>query len=146
MLSGEYEHTLDAKGRVILPMQLRAELGDKFYVTRGFEKCLAIYSVEGFEKLGETIDALPNSSREVRRIERMLIPSARLCEVDKQGRFVVPQRLREFANIEKDVMIVGSGRRAEIWNPELWEDYLYGEDSMELEDAADILREQGLSL
>lgn len=146
MLSGEYSHNLDAKGRVILPARLREEIGDSFYITRGFEGCLAIYSSEEFEKLGAAIQALPGNMKEVRKLQRIIITGAHQCEVDKQGRFVVPPTLREFASLEKELTIVGNGSHAEIWDSAKWNEYLYGDDSMSLEEAAEALRAEGLSM
>lgn len=146
MLSGEYSHNLDAKGRVILPARLREEIGDSFYITRGFEGCLAVYSSEEFEKLGAAISALPGNMKEVRKLQRIIITGAHQCEVDKQGRFVVPPTLREFASLEKELTIVGNGSHAEIWDSAKWNEYLYGEDSMSLEEAAEALRAEGLSM
>lgn len=146
MLSGEYSHNLDAKGRVIMPSKLREDLGDSFYVTKGFEGCLAVYSQEEFEKLGSAIQALPGNMREVRRLQRLIITGAHLCEADKQGRFVIPPTLREFASLDKELVIVGNGDHAEIWDSVKWDDYLYGDDSMSLEDAAEALRSEGLSM
>lgn len=146
MLSGEYSHNLDAKGRVIMPSKLREELGENFYVTKGFEGCLAVYSQEEFEKLGAAIQALPGNMREARRLQRVIITGAHLCEADKQGRFVIPPTLREFASLEKELVIVGNGNHAEIWDNAKWNDYLYGDDSMSLEDAAEALRAEGLAM
>lgn len=146
MLSGEYSHNLDAKGRVILPARLREELGDNFYVTKYFEGCLAVYSAEEFEKLGASIQALPGNMKEVRKLQRIIITGAHQCEIDKQGRFVIPPTLREFASLEKELTIVGNGTHAEIWDSAKWNEYLYGDDSMSLEDAAEALRAEGLSM
>lgn len=146
LLSGEYSHSLDAKGRIILPAKLREEIGDSFYVTKGFENCLAVYSSGEFENLSASINALPGNMREARRLQRIIISGAHSCEADKQGRFVIPPQLREFASLDKDVVIVGNGNHAEIWNTEAWNEYLYGEDSLSLEDAAEALRAAGLSM
>lgn len=146
MLSGEYQHNLDAKGRIIMPSKLREEIGDTFYVTRGFEGCLAIYSSVEFEKLGASIQALPGNMREVRKLQRTIITGAHFCEADKQGRFVIPPALREFAGLDKEAVVVGNVNHAEIWNAAAWNEYLYGDDSMSLEDAAEALRAEGLSL
>lgn len=146
MLSGEYSHNLDAKGRVIMPSKLREELGESFYVTKGFEGCLAVYSAEEFEKLGAAIQSLPGNMREARRLQRVIITGAHLCEADKQGRFVVPPTLREFAALDKELVIVGNGNHAEIWDAAKWNEYLYGDDSMSLEDAAEALRAEGLCM
>lgn len=145
MLSGEYSHNLDAKGRVILPARLREEIGDTFYVTRGFEGCLAVYSSSEFEKLGQAIGSLPGNMREVRKLQRIIITGAHQCEIDKQGRFVIPPTLREFASLEKELVIVGNGSHAEIWDSAKWNEYLYGEDSISLEEAAEALQNAGLA-
>ena len=123
MLSGEYRHNLDAKGRIIMPTKLREELGDTFYVMHGFEGCLAVRSVEEFENLSNSVGALPGVSRDVRRIQRVMNSSACPCEADKQGRFVIPPQLRAFAKLEKEIVIVGVGKYAEIWDKDRWEDY-----------------------
>lgn len=146
MLSGEYSHNLDAKGRVILPSKLRDELGDNFYVTKYFEGCLAVFSQEEFEKLGASIQNLPGNMREVRRLQRIIITGAHQCEADKQGRFVIPSPLREYAGLDKEVTVVGNGKHAEIWDSTVWNNYMSGEDSMSLEDAAEALRAEGLSM
>lgn len=146
MLSGEYSHNLDAKGRVILPSKLREELGDNFYVTKYFEGCLAVFSAEEFEKLGASIQSLPGNMREARKLQRIIITGAHQVDADKQGRFVIPPTLREFAKLEKEVVVVGNGSHAEIWDSAAWAEYLYGEDSMSLEDAAEALRAEGLSM
>ncbi len=146
LLSGEYQHNLDAKGRVILPAKLREEIGDSFYVTKGFEGCLAVYSADEFEKLGRSILELPGNMREARRLQRTIITGAHFCEADKQGRFVIPPNLREFAGLDKEAVVVGSVNHAEIWSAERWDEYLNGDDSMSLEDAAEALRAEGLSM
>ena len=146
MLSGEYRHNLDAKGRIIMPTKLREELGDTFYVMQGFEGCLAVRSVEEYENLANSVSALPGVSSDARRMQRMINASACSCEADKQGRFVIPPQLRAFAKLEKEVVVVGVGNRAEIWDKDRWEDYLYGENSVSMEDVADRLAEQGLSM
>lgn len=145
MLSGEYNHNLDAKGRVILPSKLREEIGDTFYVTRYFEGCLGVFSVEEFEKLGNAIQSLPGNMSEVRRLQRIIITGAHMCEVDKQGRFVVPPQLRGHASLEKELVIVGNGTHAEIWDSNRWQEYLYGDDSVSLEEAAEALNAAGLA-
>lgn len=145
MLSGEYSHNLDAKGRVILPARLREEIGDTFYVTRGFEGCLAVYSASEFERLGQAISSLPGNMREVRKLQRIIITGAHQCEIDKQGRFVIPPTLREFASLDKELVIVGNGSHAEIWDSAKWNEYLYGEDSISLEEAAEALQNAGLA-
>ncbi len=146
MLSGQYSHNLDAKGRIILPSKLREEIGDSFYVTRYFEGCLGIFSQSEFEKLGAKIQALPWAMKEVRKLQRLFITGAHLCEADKQGRFVIPPTLREFAKLDKELVVVGNDNHAEIWDSKAWDEYLYGDDSMSLEDAAEALQQAGVQM
>lgn len=118
MLIGEFNHTIDVKGRLNFPSKLRDDLGDSFIMTRGLDRCLNVYSLEEWKDLESSIKTLPRSKR--RNLERFFFAGA--CEAipDKQGRIVVPQTLREYASLEKEVVITGSSDHAEIWNKELW--------------------------
>lgn len=119
MLSGTYRHTLDAKGRVIVPVRFRGDLGEIFMVTRGLDDCLALYSMKEWQRLEEKIAALPMASS--RQIQRYLFANAYPAEIDNNGRTVIPPELREFAGLTKDVVIVGVSSRAEIWDAGRWE-------------------------
>lgn len=119
MLSGKYRHTIDAKGRVIVPVRFRDDLGDAFIVTRGLDECLALYSMEEWSGLEEKIKQLPMARS--RQIQRYLFSNAFPVELDAQGRIVLPADLREFAQLKKDVVIAGVSTRAEIWDSEKWE-------------------------
>lgn len=143
MLLGRYMHNLDAKGRVILPSKLRDEIGDSFVVAKGFDSCLAVYSQEEYEKLASKVLALPSNLPETRILRRQILAEAQNCEADKQGRFIIPASLRELVNITREVVIVGNGDHAEIWDSEEWNKYLYGDDAMSFEDAAASLHEKG---
>lgn len=120
-LYNQYVHSLDAKGRVNFPAKLRDELGHRFIVTKGLDshKCLFAYSEAAWEALGEKIKALPNAK--ARQVQRFLFANAIDVEPDKQGRIVIPQNLREYAGLTKDIMISGIGDHAELWDKDAWE-------------------------
>lgn len=115
--TGTYEHSLDAKGRLFIPAQLRKELGDTLYVTMGMDGCLAVYPQETWNRFTERYSSLPMSQSKSMRV---LFANAAKCEPDSQGRIVVPQKLRAFAALEKDAVIIGVHDRAEIWSAARW--------------------------
>ena len=116
-LTGIYQHNIDAKGRLFIPAKLREELGEVFYVTLSTEKCLTAYSSDGWNVFMDKIKAMPK----VRQIKmRPLFAHAAKCELDSQGRILLPQALRDFAGLSKNVAIVGSGEYAEIWDADEW--------------------------
>jgi len=118
-MTGVYRHGLDAKGRLFIPSKLREELGDVFYVTLSPEKCLTAYSAESWDRLMEKIKEMPR----VRQTKmRPIFSHASRCELDTQGRILLPQALREFAGIEKNVAVVGVGDCAQFWNETIWDD------------------------
>ena len=117
MLIGEYGYSIDIKGRLNFPAKLREDLGDRFMIAKGLgDHCLAVYSME--EKTAK-IKTYPTAN--AKELQRFLFPSAFEAEPDKQGRIVIPQNLREYAGLEKDVMVVGTGDRCEIWSKDEWE-------------------------
>ncbi|MCI8516285.1 MAG: division/cell wall cluster transcriptional repressor MraZ [Hungatella sp.] len=120
MFMGEYNHTVDAKGRLIVPSKFREQLGDEFVVTKGLDGCLFVYENTEWKILEEKLKALPLTNTNARKITRFFLAGATLCEVDKQGRILLPAVLREFAGIEKDAVMVGVGNRIEIWSKESW--------------------------
>lgn len=122
MFMGEYDHTIDSKGRLIVPAKFRDQLGDEFVVTKGLDGCLFIYDNTEWAKLEEKITNLPLSNQNARKFSRLLLAGATLCEVDKQGRILLPASLRKHANLEKDVALVGVGSRIEIWNKDAWDE------------------------
>ena len=116
-MTGVYPHSLDAKGRLFIPAKLRDELGEVFYVTLSMEKCLTAYSSEGWKALEEKIKALPRS----KQIQmRPLFAHAAKCELDAQGRILLPAALRDFAGLKKNVTVVGDGDVAEFWDTDTW--------------------------
>ena len=117
-MTGQYAHNIDAKGRLFIPARLREELGQTFHVTIGLDHCLSIYSDENWNVLVEKIHEMPyNKARGL----RVLSANAVDCEPDAQGRILIPAKLREYAGLQKEVVVIGSFDRAEIWNAQLWQ-------------------------
>lgn len=123
MFIGEYSHTLDAKGRVILPAKFRDGLGEKFVLTKGLDNCLFIYSMDEWKTFEDRLKTLPLTNKDARNFIRFFFAGAIECEVDKQGRILVSQNLREYASLIKDIVIIGVSTRIEIWDKEKWENY-----------------------
>ena len=135
-MTGVYNHNIDAKGRLFIPARLREELGDVFYVTLSMEPCLSAYSAESWEVLMNKIKAMPK----VKQIKmRPLFAQAAKCELDSQGRILLPQALRDFAGLTKNVAVVGAGETAEFWDLDTWNSI----DSIETtpENIADVFME-----
>ena len=122
MFMGEYNHSLDAKGRLIIPVKFRESLGEKFVVTRSLDACLCIYDMEAWETFAKKLTELPYNAKEQRELVRFFLSGAAEVELDKQGRILVPNNLRAAAGIEKDVVLVGVGGRIEIWSSKAWEE------------------------
>ena len=116
-MTGTYEHSIDAKGRLFIPAKLREELGVTFYLAMGVDECLAIYPQETWNRFTEKFASLPMSQSAAMR---PLFANASKCELDSQGRIVIPQKLRKYAGLEKDAVIIGVHDRAEIWSAETW--------------------------
>ena len=123
MLIGEYEHTLDAKGRLIMPSKLREDIGEKFIITKGLDGCLFAFSIEEWKNFEQKLRTLPISNKDARAFSRFFFAGANDCEIDKQGRFLIPNNLRTYAMLEKEIIIIGVGTRIEIWNREEWKKY-----------------------
>ena len=121
LLIGEYEHSLDVKGRLIMPAKLRADMGERFIVTKGLDGCLFAFSQKEWENFETKLKALPLSDKNARNFVRFFLSGATECEIDKQGRFLIPNNLRIAANLEKEVIIIGVGTRLELWNKTTWE-------------------------
>ena len=122
MFMGEYNHTVDTKGRLIVPSKFREQLGDEFVVTKGLDGCLFVYSKSEWENIEEKFRNVPLTTKDARKFARFFFAGAASCEVDKQGRILLPVVLREYAGIEKDVVSVGVFNRVEIWDKDLWEE------------------------
>ena len=142
MFMGEYNHTIDAKGRLIVPAKFREELGEAFVITNGNDGCLNIYTEEAWETFLEKLKLLPNN-RDKREIVRMFVAKANQVEVDKQGRILVPPALREHAGLEKDVVLAGAIDKIEVWDKAKWD---VEADVTEIDDIAERLADLGLSI
>lgn len=123
MFIGEYEHSVDVKGRIIMPSKLREDIGEKFILTKGLDKCLFAYSKSEWRNFEEKLKTLPLTNKNARDFVRFFLSGAIECEIDKQGRFLVSSNLRTYANIDKEIVIIGVGNRLEIWNKEAWTSY-----------------------
>jgi MraZ protein len=127
MLLGEYRHNVDVKGRVSVPSKFRDDLGQSFVVTKGLDNCLFMYSKTEWETFEEKLKQLPLTNADARTFIRFFFAGATEVEVDKQGRINIPQVLRDYAGIKKDVVIAGVATRAEIWDSEAWDKYTSSE-------------------
>ncbi len=123
MLLGEYRHNVDTKGRVSVPSKFRGDLGQSFVITKGLDNCLFMYSKQEWETFENKLKELPLTNNDARSFMRFFFAGAAECEVDKQGRINIPQVLRDYAGIKKDVVIVGVSTRAEIWDSSNWDSY-----------------------
>ena len=122
MYMGEYNHTVDAKGRLIIPSKFREKLGDTFVVTKGLDGCLFVYDNTEWTAFEEKLKALPLMNKESRKFVRFFLAGAASVEVDKQGRILLPPSLREFADLDKEVILAGVGGHIEIWSKDRWQE------------------------
>lgn len=143
MLIGEYEHSLDAKGRLIMPSKLRDDMGEKFVITKGLDGCLFGFSQSEWENFETKLKALPLTNKNARDFVRFFLSGAMECELDKQGRFLIPNNLRTVAGLEKEVVTVGVGTRIEIWNKEKWTNY-NSEENISADDIAENMEMLGI--
>lgn len=120
MLMGEYEHTIDSKGRISMPAKLRKDMGDIFILTKGLDGCLFAFSQEEWSNFETKLKSLPLSDKNARNFVRFFLAGATECEIDKQGRFLIPSNLRQAGSLKKEVVIIGVGIRLEIWNKTIW--------------------------
>ncbi|MFC5703605.1 division/cell wall cluster transcriptional repressor MraZ [Cohnella faecalis] len=123
MFLGEYQHSIDDKGRIIIPAKFRDALGSDFIVTRGLDSCLFVYPREEWTQLEQRMKALPSMAANARAFSRLLFSGASECEWDKQGRVNVPGHLRDYAKLDKDCVVIGVSTRVEIWDKKAWEEY-----------------------
>lgn len=121
MFRGGFAHNIDEKGRVIVPQKFRLLLGEKFVITKGLDHCLWVFTDEEFRTLDEHLKAQPMLDPNAVRLQRFFSGEAVDANTDSQGRVALPSNLREYAGIEKEVMIVGAGNRIEIWNRTAWD-------------------------
>ena len=126
MFLGEYEHSVDAKGRVAVPAKFRPRLEAGLVITRGFERCLQVYPMDEWQLLSERVSALSVAQVDARQLRRLLFGSAFDTELDKQGRILVPASLREYAGISESVVVAGMNTFFEVWAQDAWETTLAG--------------------
>lgn len=142
MLIGEYEHSLDTKGRLIMPAKLRQDIGEKFIITKGLDGCLFVFSQNEWLNFETKLKSLPLSDKNARNFVRFFLSGATECEIDKQGRFLIPTNLRETASLQKEVVIIGVGTRIEIWDKEKWNSY--NDENISVEDIAENMTMLGI--
>ncbi len=136
IVTGEYRHSLDSKGRVFIPARLRDELGDVFFITLSMDKCLCAYSADSWQTFSEKVGAMSYVNQ---RKMRPLFAHAAKCELDAQGRVLIPQILRTYAGLEKNVAVIGCNNHAEIWDATEWEKICAEE--MSSENIASVMQE-----
>lgn len=144
MFMGEYNHTVDPKGRLIIPSKFREALGDRFVVTKGMDGCLFVYDNTEWSAFEEKLKAMPISKKDSRMFVRHFLSGAIEVEVDKQGRILLPAKLREFAQITKDAVLVGAAGHIEIWSEERWTSLQ--EEAESMEEIADRLEDLGFGI
>ena len=145
MFMGEYHHTIDDKGRLIIPSKFRTELGDKFVITRGIENCLFAYPIERWEQIVHKLESLPFTKKDARNFTRFFMSGATVAEFDKQGRINITSPLIAYAGIKKDCVIIGTGDRLEIWANDAWEDF-FDSASINMSDIAENLFNESVDL
>ena len=120
---GEYSHNIDRKGRLIMPAKFREELNERVVVNRGLDGCLYVYTVEQWAIVQEKIAMLPTTKKDARNFQRMMLAKAEKCDLDSQGRVLIPARLIQLAKLEKECVIVGVGNHIEIWAKDRWQTF-----------------------
>ena len=141
MFMGEYNHIIDAKGRLIIPARFRELLGEEFILTKGLDGCLSIYPMDAWEAFETKLRALPLTNKNARTFTRFFVAGATNCELDRQGRILVPQTLREFAGLEKEVVLTGNLDLIEIWSKEKWSENCNYDD---MDSIAESMQDMGI--
>jgi MraZ protein len=124
MFMGEYQHTIDSKGRMIVPAKFREGLGEQFVLTRGLDQCLFGYPMSEWKLIEEKLKALPLTKKDARAFTRFFFSGATECELDKQGRINIASPLLNYAKLEKECVVIGVSNRIELWSKEIWEQYV----------------------
>jgi len=145
MFIGEYHHTIDEKGRIIIPARFRDELGSSFIVTRGIESCLFVYPNKNWEQICEKLNSLPFTRKDARVFNRFFMSGATNVELDKQGRINISSPLITHANLKKDCVVIGTGDRLEIWSKEDWDSF-FNSNKDSMSDIAENLFNESVSL
>ncbi len=145
MFIGEYHHSIDEKGRLIIPAKFRDELGNNFIITRGIDNCLFVYSNESWDKICNKLNSLPFTKKDARVFNRFFMSGATNVELDKQGRANISSPLIDYAHLSKECVIIGTGDRLEIWSQDDWDSFFdSNKDSMS--DIAENLFDESVSL
>lgn len=143
MFIGEYQHSIDEKGRLIIPSKFREDLGYEFVMTKGLDGCLFVYPKKEWEVLENKLKSLPLTNKDARAFIRFFFSGASECILDKQGRVLVPSNLREHSKLEKDAVIIGVSTRLEIWSKSMWDDY-NSDDNLSYDQIAEKMAELGI--
>jgi len=143
MLIGEYHHTIDEKKRLAIPAKFRKFLGKKAVITRGIDECLVLYPIQEWTKLAKKLESLPTTQREVRSFVRMMLSGACDVSLDKLGRILIPDYLKSYAGLKKNVAILGLSNKIEIWDAKTWEEHKKKTESA-VGDIAERLKELGV--
>ncbi len=144
MFIGEYEHSMDAKGRVFLPAKFRGDFEEGLVMTKGLENCLFVYPMEEWRIIESKIKNLPMTDKNARKFVRTFSAGASDATMDKQGRIVIPQNLRNHASIDKEVVIIGAATRVEIWARNEWDSYNSDDEGLSYEELAERMTEMGI--
>ncbi|WP_310261707.1 division/cell wall cluster transcriptional repressor MraZ [Fictibacillus barbaricus] len=123
MFMGEYQHSIDEKGRMIIPSKFRDELGSEFVLTRGLDQCVFGYPLNEWKVIEDKLKTLPFTKKDARAFTRFFFSGAAECQLDKQGRVNIASTLRDYAKLEKDCVVIGVSNRIEIWSKSIWEEY-----------------------
>lgn len=145
MLTGEFNHSIDAKGRLIIPSKLRESLGEHFMITKGMDGCLFLYPDNEWKAFEEKLNTLPLTNKKARDFKRFFVGSSVDGELDKQGRVLLPSSLRTYAGLEKEVVLAGVLDKVEIWNRDAWEAHT-AEVEENIDDIASDMEDLGLSI
>ena len=145
MFIGEYHHSIDDKGRLIIPSKFREELGNNFIITRGIENCLFVYSLDSWNEIVRKIESLPFTKKDARTFARFFLSGASEAEFDKQGRINITSPLISYAKITKECIVIGTGDRLEIWSEEDWNSF-FDSASINMSDIAENLFNESVNL
>ncbi|RQD66906.1 MAG: transcriptional regulator MraZ [Tindallia sp. MSAO_Bac2] len=143
MFIGEYSHTIDTKGRLSIPARFREELGETFIATKGLDQSLFVYPMNEWKSLESKLKQLPLTNQNARAFVRFFFSGATECELDNQGRIRIPANLREHAELEKEVMVIGVGTRVEIWSQTIWSEY-NSDENLSYDEIASKMQELGI--
>ena len=143
MFIGEYKHTIDEKGRVAVPVKFRGKLSEGVVITRGLDNCLFVYSLTEWDKIAQQLADMPLSQTNARAFSRLMLAGAMEAEIDRQGRIIIPNYLRSFASISKNVVMAGLYNRIEVWDEKNWQEYQKKNES-EVENIAEKLTDWGI--